>query len=337
MIKNNLNLILIIFSVLTIISNYKVFDSNIKQHLLIQYLSSGTISEIPNNYLERISTNYPTLSSTVIPFKSITGTYWIQNDSIIKGLDLLRTANKENPNLGFPDAMLAGFHDYLGLKDSFNFYAKQAYNKLPNAPQHYVLITKMFVNQNKIDSLEQFFNLIKSRIRDKQVYRIYFSAAIKNKEKFDTISLNENIKNARSYFDRDEDISLLTDYLIYGEQKIKDIIKLKQQAIDSFQINPNNSIDIMEKIIREVDDNVDLYETLIEMYFRVENYTKVINLHQALINSEFKIKAFIIEFIAISYINLNLIQSGCELAQTLNNYNYSISPSLGKLCNINQN
>ena len=63
-------------------------------------------------YLDRISTNYPTLSQTVIPFKAITGTYWLQNDSVIKGLDLLYQANKDNPYLGFPDAMIAGFYEF---------------------------------------------------------------------------------------------------------------------------------------------------------------------------------------------------------------------------------
>ena len=145
MIKRSLFIIVILISVSSLLSNFKVFQVNIEQYRLLGYLSVGAIQKMDKEYLDRISTNYPTLSQTVIPLKAITGTYWLQNDSVIKGLDLLHQANKDNPYLGFPDAMIAGFYEFLGVKDSFNFYAKSAHSKLPNAPQHYVLLSKLFL------------------------------------------------------------------------------------------------------------------------------------------------------------------------------------------------
>tara|TARA_B100001939_G_C16937193_1_gene616583 strand:- start:398 stop:1408 length:1011 start_codon:yes stop_codon:yes gene_type:complete len=334
--KNKIYFFALIFILLLVsISNYKVFDSNIEQYKLTQYLSGGTIGQIDKDYLDRISTKYPTLSSTVIPFKSITGTYWLENDSILKGLDLLRQSNKENPYLGFPDAMLAGFNDYLGMKDSFNFYARSAYNKLPNAPQHYVLLAKTLLNENNLDSLDIFFNNIKSNVIDKQIFKIYFAAALNNKDKFDSISLYENINLAKSYFDRDGDIDLLTDYIIYGEENVKEIIKLRQKAVDSFENNPKYSIKIMEDIVGKIYDNIDFYEVLIEMYFKNGNYTDVVNLHNYLNdNNATRYKAFIVELVSISYVNLGDLQNGCNLAMTLFNYNYKLSQGLAKVCNI---
>ena len=101
-------------------------------------------------------------------------------------------------------------------------------------PQHYVLLSKLLVNENKIDSLEIFFNDIKQRLIDDQIYFIYLTA-LNNKEKFDSISLNENISFAKSRFPLNKKINLLTDYLTYGEEKVNNIIALKQQAIDSFE------------------------------------------------------------------------------------------------------
>ena len=164
--KNSLYFFLIFICLGSVLSNYKVFDANIKQYLIQNYLSAGAVSNIELDYLNRISTRYPTLSSTVIPLKGITGSYWLENDSISKGLDLLEEANKNNPYLGFPDAMIAQFYEFIGAKDSFNHYARKAFEKLPNAPQHYILISKTLVNENKIDSLESFFNNTKEKIID---------------------------------------------------------------------------------------------------------------------------------------------------------------------------
>ena len=333
--KISIYILIVLFSVGSLLSNFKVFQANILQWKLSQYLSSGTIANIDPEYLERISTNYPTLSQTVIPFKGITGTYWLQHDSIMKGLNLLEKANKENPYLGFPDAMIAGFYEFLGVKDSFNFYARSAYNKLPNAPQHYVLLSKVLINEDRIDSLEMFFNDIKDRIIDRQVFKIYLASAVKNKEKFDSISLEENIAIAKSKFARDPDINLLSDYLVYGEEKVKNLTNLKQQAIDSFNKKPNYSIKIMKEIIQQVYDNVDSYEVLIEMHFKNGDYKEVVDIYTFLDkNNVVNLKAIVVEFIAISYVNLNDLQSGCSLAQTLKNNNYNISSGLASRCNI---
>tara|TARA_B100001250_G_C19807558_1_gene794114 strand:- start:539 stop:1549 length:1011 start_codon:yes stop_codon:yes gene_type:complete len=335
MIKRSLFIIIILISVGSLLSNFKVFQVNIQQHRLLSYLSVGSIQKMDKEYLKRISTNYPTLSQTIIPLKAITGTYWLQNDSVIKGLDLLHQANKDNPYLGFPDAMIAGFYEFVGVKDSFNFYAKSAHNKLPNAPQHYVLLSKLLVNENKIDSLEIFFNDIKQRLIDDQIFYIYLTTALNNTEKFDSISLNENISFAKSRFPLNKRINLLTDYLVYGEEKVNNIIDLKQQAIDSFEQDSDNSIKLMTEIIKEMPDNLDSHEVLIEMHFKKGNFQEVINLYDYLVSNNFiTFRVVTIEFIAISYVNLKDINRGCSLALELQNSNYKVSRGLASVCNI---
>ena len=335
MIKRSLFIIVILISVSSLLSNFKVFQVNLQQYRLLSYLSVGAIQKMDKEYLDIISTNYPTLSQTVIPLKAITGTYWLQNDSVIKGLDLLHQANKDNPYLGFPDAMIAGFYEFLGVKDSFNFYAKSAHNKLPNAPQHYVLLSKLLVNENKIDSLEIFFNDIKQRLIDDQIFTIYLTTALNNREKFDSISLNENIAFAKSRFPLNNKINLLTDYLMYGEEKVNNIIALKQQAIDSFEQDPDNSIKLMTEIIEEMTDNLDSHEVLTEMHFKKGNFQEVVNLYNYLVSNNFQtFRAVTIEFVAISYVNLKDFNRGCTLALELNNYNYKVSQGLASVCKI---
>jgi len=98
--RNSIYGLIVLISIFTLISNYKAFKANVNQVRLLEILAEGTYT-IEKDYLERISTNYPNLSSTVIPFKSVLGAYWINEDSIDKGYDMLLKGNKENPLLDY--------------------------------------------------------------------------------------------------------------------------------------------------------------------------------------------------------------------------------------------
>ncbi len=335
--KNSFFIFAIIISLLTLISNYKVFNANINQFNAQILLSQGSLSKMSPEFRNRISTNYPTLTSTTIPLKSLVGTYWVQNDSIVKGLDLLREGNEDNPYLGFSDAMIAQLYDAIGIKDSFINYARKAYNKLPNAPQHYVLITRALVLEDKLDSLSILFDQIKTRVKDNQVFKIYLAATLNQSNQLDSIVISKNIAYIKSKYPFDRDLNLLADYVKYGQENVTRTIELKQSAIDSFTQNPNKSIETMEKIILEQNDNYSHFETLIEMYFRTNDFNSVIEIHTKLLEKGMQtIPATILEFVSISYVNTNNIQIGCLLAQDLSNYGYKISSSLARVCNIKQ-
>ena len=153
----------------------------------------------------------------------------------------------------------------------------------------------------------------------------------------DSLSLKTNAKLAKSKFPTYEDIRLLSDYIIYGEDKIKNYVNLKQIAIDTFPENPNYSIKIMNDIIADISDNIFHYETLIEMYFQNHEYSKVISLYDELNDRKMtNISGLIIEFIAISYVNTNNIPFGCYLADQLNQANYKLSQPIALTCNIVQ-
>ncbi len=331
--KNSIYFILLFLTLISLYSNYRTFKVNVNQEKILQIISTGDY-EFDNDYRDRISSGYPSVSSTVIPFKSILGAHWIVRDSIDKGLELLKQGQKDNPYLGFTDMIYASLFESVGMTDSFAFYARRAFSKLPNAPSHYVLLSKVFIMEEKFDSLEIVFDKIKDRVNDYQIWQLYLSSAIKNREKFDSLTLIDNAKIAKLKYNHHEEIRLLADYMIYGEDNINQQVILKKQAIDSFSTNPVYSIKIMKDIL-EQNGNIFNYETLIEMYFRNNEYSKVISLYDEMIILEMTdLKAVIIEFIAISYINTNNIQYGCYLAKQLDQANYNLSSSIAQVCNI---
>ena len=185
-----------IISVFAALSNYRNFSLNIGQHKLLNAVLYSTY-EFDDNYYERISSGYPNLTATAIPIKSIMGAYWIQKDSIDKGLDFLRKGNRENPYIGFSDMILANYHQAFGNQDSFAYYTRVAINKLPNSPAHYALMSRVFVLENKIDSLSMMFDKISNRVRDHEVWRVYLSAMVTNKYSLDTLKVKENALKAK--------------------------------------------------------------------------------------------------------------------------------------------
>ena len=71
-----------------------VFDNQI---IINNVISSGRYQDIPDFYVNRISKGYPSLSATSIPFNTVLGAYWINNDSIDLGFKYLRKGNLDNP------------------------------------------------------------------------------------------------------------------------------------------------------------------------------------------------------------------------------------------------
>ena len=331
--------LLILLSILSIVSNYKLYQSYINQHFLLTAVMNGEYT-FSDEYAKRISAGYPSLSATDIPLKSMMGAYWINKDSLELGLEYLRQGNKENPYIGFSDMIFANVYQSLGMKDSFSYYTRRAYKKLPNNPAHYALLARIYVQENKIDSLDLIFKEITSRVPDREVWRLYLSAMVYNKYFLDTIEVYENAKKAKSIFPDNKQLNLTADYVLYGVENVKKSIELNQIAIDTFEVAPNYSINAIKQAIEKVPDNTTYYETLIEMQFRINKYQDVIDTYEKL--NELKmtnLRANIIEFISISYLNTNDTSRGCYLAKILEDVNWSVSPGIRAVCSpiINPN
>lgn len=326
---------LFIVAIFSLFSNFKNYKVYVKQDLILASIANGKY-EFSDEYIERISSGYPNLTATVIPFNSIIGAHWINNDSLELGLDYLRKGNKENPYLGFSDMLLAYVYQNLKMKDSFEYYTKEANRKLPNSPIHFALLGNLLLSEEKLDSFNYRFKEITNRVPDREVWRVYLSTMAVRKYDFDTIEVNENAVKAKSIFPDNKSINLTADYVLYGAKNVKKSIELRKTAIDSFPNNPTFSIKNINKAIALVPDNRSYYETLIEMQFRINKYEDVIVVYDKLKELNMtSLKGNIVEFIAISYLNTNnQLQQGCSIAQALKNANYELSPDVKGICRI---
>ena len=327
--------LLFVFAAFSFYSNYKNYLAFDNQIIINNVISSGRYQDIPDFYVNRISKGYPSLSATSIPFNTVLGAYWINNDSIDLGFKYLRKGNLDNPYLGYSDMIFANVYQSLGVRDSLKFYSNEASRKLPNNPAHFALQGRIFIEDDKLDSLVIRFNEISKRVPDREVWRLYLSAMANSKYEVDTLEVNENAKKAKLIFPNNKSINLTADYVLYGVENVKKSIELRQSAIDSFERNPQSSINKINQSISLVPDNINSYEILIEMLFRNENLSEVISVYDSLNEMEMtNLSANTIEFISISYVNTGDLPRGCYLANILNNVDYFISPSLRNACRI---
>ena len=334
MIKNkSLFLLLLIFSVISSIYNYKFFEANIGQRKLQRVIGSG-VYDFSQEELSRWSVEYPSLNNTAIPIKSLMGAYYITHDSIIKGIEMLEKGSSENPFIGYEDMLRAKLYESLGEKDSFELYARSANRKLPNSAAHYILLARLYIQEQKIDSLEYYFNTISANTRDEEVWKVYLTTMVTNKKFTDSINVRENATKAKNLFPKNEQIKLSANYVLYGIENVKKSIELRQQAIDSFSNAPSKSIEYLKNALELVPDNIQNYESLIEMLFSQEKYREIINIYTFLNEMELTTLGLpVIEYIGLSYLNLQDVQRGCYLINLLRPYGYEVSESAKLICN----
>lgn len=334
MIKNkSLLLLLLIFSVISSIYNYKFFEANIGQRKLQRIIGSG-VYDFSQEELSRWSVDYPSLNNTAVPIKSLLGAYYITHDSIKKGVELIEKGSRENPFIGYEDMLRAKLYESLGEKDSFELYARSANRKLPNSAAHYILLARLYIQEQKIDSLEYYFNTISANTRDEEVWKVYLTTMVTNKKFTDSINVRENAIKAKNLFPKNEQIKLSANYVLYGIENVKKSIELRQQAIDSFSNAPSKSIEYLKNALELVPDNIQNYESLIEMLFSQEKYREIINIYTFLNEMELTTLGLpVIEYIGLSYLNLQDVQRGCYLINLLRPYGYEVSESAKLICN----
>ena len=132
------------------------------------------------NFINKIDVDYPTLNVFAMPMKSIKAEYLIAKDSVLNAIELHKLAAKDNPYLMFSESRLAAIFQNLRKKDDFEYYARKAFNALPNNALHYVMMTRLLIDQKKTDSV--FVNLnsmdYEVKIREPQVWVISLAAIV---------------------------------------------------------------------------------------------------------------------------------------------------------------
>ena len=130
--------------ILILYINYKSFISSQIQPFLIADLNEGMHRYSLSDAI-KADLNFPSLSGPTQPIKMLVGRYYRNEDSIDTAKKLFLDAIKDNPYIKSPQAQLAYLYLDIEEFDSAYYYAKDAFNGIPNNNVHRDIFFKTLV------------------------------------------------------------------------------------------------------------------------------------------------------------------------------------------------
>tara|TARA_B100001769_G_scaffold274648_1_gene273581 strand:+ start:980 stop:1990 length:1011 start_codon:yes stop_codon:yes gene_type:complete len=153
----------ILFIVTTIILmlfiNYKAFISSQIQPYLIADLNEGMLRYSFSDAI-KVDVDFPSLSGPTQPIKMLVGRYYRNEDSINTAKRLFLDAIKDNPYIKSPEAQLGYLYFDIEEFDSAYYYAKDAFNGIPNNNAHRDIFFKTLVQRKDTMQLKKSFDLL---------------------------------------------------------------------------------------------------------------------------------------------------------------------------------
>ena len=145
--------------ILMLFINYKAFISSQIQPYLIADLNEGMHRYSLSDAI-KVDVDFPTLSGPTQPIKMLVGRYYRNEDSINIAKRLFFDAIKDNPYIKSPQAQLGYLYFDIEEFDSAYYYAKDAFNGIPNNNVHRDIFFKTLIQRKDTLELKDSFELL---------------------------------------------------------------------------------------------------------------------------------------------------------------------------------
>jgi len=177
--SNNLTKLLIGFVFLiipiNIYANYRVYNSNKEQFILLGQFNSNKLIEPLENVL-KYEEDFPNLSGTTIPLSTFKGMYLNHNERHEEAIPYFRKGIKENPYLYVNEAYLGWSYFQLRKIDSARYYTEKAFNNLKNNSIHYAYYMATLSIQKDTLSIKKAYSEMKELSSEEYVDNVYLIA-----------------------------------------------------------------------------------------------------------------------------------------------------------------
>jgi len=145
------------------------------------------------NKLDTYEMNYPSVTSTTVPLKAMKGFFYIKNDSIQKGIELLHQGRKYNPYLYFSDAWLSQAHYQLNNIDSSLYFATRAYKQIPNNIFHFAQNAQALMKLKDSVGLKDLFEKHEKKNQNHEEFYMTAMAGIIDKDETGFVEGSEDL------------------------------------------------------------------------------------------------------------------------------------------------
>ena len=268
------------------------------------------------DFIENIEVDFPNLTATALPIKSVQAQYYLYNDSVLKGMKLIDEviAEKSNPFIMLPEALKAKYYNTLGQKDSAYYYSRKAFSGLPRNPFHLAELIRSLNSEQKKDSIDEYFKQIKYPF-NYQVWRIYLAGTIGN-DKDDAFAKETAIEALEITQNRNEsnDLLRITSFIkLYGRDTFEKSLEIEKIASDFYrQDNFEEAKPLYEELITIIPKNYIYKENLAVSLFNLKDFKGSVNYLEQVEDEGHILDESQIFVLGIGLHNIGRVSDGCN-------------------------
>ena len=311
-------------------SNYKVFQSSEFQSNIMYDYNNGSFI-VPIEFVESNKGNYPNVTITALPIKYLQARYYEEIDSIETALKLYRESmsDKINPYLKASEAEIADLFYAQKKYDSAYYYAKKAFDVLPNANIHRTIYFKTLGDRKDTTGLKNAFNRIKQYKNTSHWLNYIF-------ERFDIVGAGDKqilslIKEYRQKFSLQNHppTDILEKVMLQGGAKVQQSVEVSfgaEKLFEEMRYEEAAELFVLAAQIEETEHT--FYENAAISYNLSGNYETAAYYFDKVIY-EFSPRNGKSEFYkGVMLIKLDSLKKGCEYLKSAVEYKYSGKGSL---------
>ena len=252
----------------------KVFRSMKDQYELIYYFNNDNFTANFEDIYEW-EDDFPNITVSTLPLKDVKARYFIENDCLALAKSFLIGQKDQNPFLGFHDMMLSDLYWKTGDIDSSYYYAKKAYEALPNNEYHTAYFLERSLKNKKFKEADLAFSKVKNRYRWPDWY-LYFYGAIDSGH-YKSSYLDSLMRFAFKKFSYNEYLSI--NYKMYKYQDTVLIAnEIETKALEKYkEKNFKESLQLFEKASSLIPEEYTYYENAARCLLGLEKYQEAID------------------------------------------------------------
>jgi tetratricopeptide (TPR) repeat protein len=205
-----------------------------QQGALLYEFNTGSYN-MTLSQLDEISNDFPNLTETAMPIKTMKARYFYNNGLKDQAYDLIRGGMKDNPYIRFNENLLAQFYFNDKQYDSSYHYAKIAFDNIPNNMPHFNLYMQNLAVKRDRDAMIAAYDRVLPIVRgDTKTARTIFLRSIGQISNVGDPYTLQKAEEAFKLYPDDDQFFELYRIFTYGQQNIVQAKALYKEASELY-------------------------------------------------------------------------------------------------------
>ena len=195
------------------------YKSLTKQGRLLYEFNNNSF-KLSLSELDEISDDFPNLTETALPIKTMKAKYFYLNNQKDKAHEYAMLGAKANPYVYYSENLKSQFFLAEQNIDSAYYYSKLAFENIPRNKPHYDVYLRTLTSRREIEKINSTFELAKSAFgNDKTIWQLYLQALAQTRSIGDPFAMAK-ASEAYNLFPENKDIFTLYRWLTYGQDRV---------------------------------------------------------------------------------------------------------------------